>query len=889
MPLTTTPVTGPVSAPDGSVPSGATLVFVPSGYDTDAGDLQAGTPVRVTLDSDGEIPDGFGLWPNTNGSRQTYYAVTLIWQGGAVALGNIEVGDAASYALTDLLDAAPVVVPGYNRIITQAEVDAILADAEAARDVATQGGVTALVGSTVDGLAATAAEGDTFAVADTDLALYRRDAAGAAVLLNDAWVPAFPLPYIPAAPAVLSTVCEINGVRAVPWRAVLGRRHAEATDAASAFNAVFDELAGNGLALVDTEGIKLRSASPLRPVNGLTIVGIPGVSQINKAFAGAGTESALICRADFNTDTDNLTMSGLILGTETPGTHTGMIMAVYGDDLNLQRMEFRDFLGGQGLIFGGERFLLNRIKSRTPYVETGTGPIRCIGGKNGRAYACDTEGGDDGSVQFVPVSGLNTQKRYGYSTEDCWQIGGHTRSAAAKMMVAAIATSGVGSGDFPGVIRNVGWIGIVGSGTNRNVVVECTEGDGTIPRQIDNVRAIQCFCSGTPGSGHLEVGSHIKADHPGAIGKVVLDITQAAGTMNVDWGLSIDAEGCEVELRGGVLRGERSAMRVAASDVQVTVNGPLRCVVEDAGGGGVPDVAAIQCGVAASGMRFIASAPITCEGIATDLAGMHVAGVGARAELALLTAYKRSGATGTSAITSGASAELVLGGVEGDVDNLTDFGGALLRRHAPQLTTSTADTTVGRGVKVGDFGIGFGAAGLAPNLLDLDDVTLPGGSVWRASAAAAGTRPPGFTGENAFFWVQRYATQMHQQIARVDGVGGLWRRVFNGSTFSTWTTSQPCGFVGDTSNLSKTITLAAAGPVIRSTGTLSADRTWRLSASGAVAGYTWRVARTGGGAFNLIVVDDAGGATLATLATNGWADFVFDGTNWLLSGKGVLT
>lgn len=94
--------------------------------------------------------------------------------------------------------------------------------------------------------------------------------------------------------------------------------------------------------------------------------------------------------------------------------------------------------------------------------------------------------------------------------------------------------------------------------------------------------------------------------------------------------------------------------------------------------------------------------------------------------------------------------------------------------------------------------------------------------------------------------------------------------------------------VTDSANAAQTITLAAKGPELRSTGTLTADRNWRLSASGAPKGARWRITRTGAGAFNLNILDNASGTTLKALATNTWADFVFDGTNWLPSAYGAL-
>lgn len=71
------------------------------------------------------------------------------------------------------------------------------------------------------------------------------------------------------------------------------------------------------------------------------------------------------------------------------------------------------------------------------------------------------------------------------------------------------------------------------------------------------------------------------------------------------------------------------------------------------------------------------------------------------------------------------------------------------------------------------------------------------------------------------------------------------------------------------------------------TGTLTAARSATLNALTA-AGQRRRVTRTGTGAFNLNVLNKSGGATIKALATNQWADFLWDGTDWKLTAFGSL-
>lgn len=71
------------------------------------------------------------------------------------------------------------------------------------------------------------------------------------------------------------------------------------------------------------------------------------------------------------------------------------------------------------------------------------------------------------------------------------------------------------------------------------------------------------------------------------------------------------------------------------------------------------------------------------------------------------------------------------------------------------------------------------------------------------------------------------------------------------------------------------------------TVTLTADRKATLSTTGAVAGSRFRVSRSGAGAFNRNVWDGATGLIKA-LPTGTWGEFVFNGSNWVVSAYGNL-
>jgi hypothetical protein len=81
-----------------------------------------------------------------------------------------------------------------------------------------------------------------------------------------------------------------------------------------------------------------------------------------------------------------------------------------------------------------------------------------------------------------------------------------------------------------------------------------------------------------------------------------------------------------------------------------------------------------------------------------------------------------------------------------------------------------------------------------------------------------------------------------------------------------------------------TLTPYSSAQRILHTGTLTANRTVTLSTTNAFAGLTFRITRTGGGAFNLNV----GTGPLKALATNTWGEFTYDGSAWYLSAYGAL-
>lgn len=140
MALTTSIITGRAPLPNNDPSAGAELIFTLNAFDTEGADIALPASLVAVLTPQGELPDGFDLWRNTEGLRGTYYIVSARWfenvRGkGRVpresTLGKIQVHDAATYELSDLLNQDVDPAPNtFWSAITQQQFNEII-DAEA--------------------------------------------------------------------------------------------------------------------------------------------------------------------------------------------------------------------------------------------------------------------------------------------------------------------------------------------------------------------------------------------------------------------------------------------------------------------------------------------------------------------------------------------------------------------------------------------------------------------------------------------------------------------------------------------------------------------------------------------------------------------------------------
>lgn len=129
MSLTTSTITGRIPLPNNSVSGSVSVVFTLNSTDTQGvNTIPQDSSVRYRMMETGEFPAGAVLWRNTSGLRGTSYRVEVQWievESGRpvtkdVMLGYVQVGDAPSYSLSDLLAAPSAGAIGWYVNVPQA-------------------------------------------------------------------------------------------------------------------------------------------------------------------------------------------------------------------------------------------------------------------------------------------------------------------------------------------------------------------------------------------------------------------------------------------------------------------------------------------------------------------------------------------------------------------------------------------------------------------------------------------------------------------------------------------------------------------------------------------------------------------------------------------------
>ena len=102
---------------------------------------------------------------------------------------------------------------------------------------------------------------------------------------------------------------------------------------------------------------------------------------------------------------------------------------------------------------------------------------------------------------------------------------------------------------------------------------------------------------------------------------------------------------------------------------------------------------------------------------------------------------------------------------------------------------------------------------------------------------------------------------------------------------ANWLSRQAINSVGsDVGDANVTLTVGSSNPIQQYATTLTANRTVTLDTTGAINGDTFRIVRTGLGAFTI----DVGGLKTLPSATAAWCDVSYTGSAWMLTAYGTL-
>jgi hypothetical protein len=195
--------------------------------------------------------------------------------------------------------------------------------------------------------------------------------------------------------------------------------------------------------------------------------------------APPGLANAFLRNADFAVRSSGVRITG-------PGTigardhsRTGVVVALYGDDVQLRDLTIDTYAGGQAVMYAGDRGRMDRVRIRNSAVENGTGGIRVVGGTDFLATSCDVQSGDD-CLQFVPIGDpgallFNMDIARG-------SFAGCTGASSVSRFMVALLEWTRGDGGMTASVKDCSFSNCRGSGTNRGIVVKNTHSTGSIER-----------------------------------------------------------------------------------------------------------------------------------------------------------------------------------------------------------------------------------------------------------------------------------------------------------------------------------------------------------------------------------------------------------------------
>jgi Pectate lyase superfamily protein len=163
---------------------------------------------------------------------------------------------------------------------------------------------------------------------------------------------------------------------------------------------------------------------------------------------------------------------------------TGVVLAVYGDDVEIGDITIDTYAGGQAVMFGGDRGRIHGVTVRNSAKETGTGGIRVIGGTDFLGSDCVVESGDD-CFQFVPIGNPEAEPTlYNQTISNGRFVDCRGASSVSRLMVALLEFTGgePGTTSMNASVVDCSFTNCHGSAANRGIVVKNTHSQGAIER-----------------------------------------------------------------------------------------------------------------------------------------------------------------------------------------------------------------------------------------------------------------------------------------------------------------------------------------------------------------------------------------------------------------------
>ncbi|WP_369132303.1 glycosyl hydrolase family 28-related protein [Modestobacter sp. I12A-02662] len=250
-------------------------------------------------------------------------------------------------------------------------------------------------------------------------------------------------------------------------------------DDTAALQALIDGSAASGRAGRVPAGTYRCTAGLLLPA-GTHLQLEPGAVLSKDWAARPGLANAFLRNADFAVRSNGVRITG-------PGTigapdhsRTGVVVALFGDDMALSDFTIDTYAGGQAVMFAGDRGRVDRLRIVNSAVSTGTGGIRFIGGDDFRATGCHVESGDD-CLQFVPIADPGALL-FDMDVRRGSYVGCTGASSVARFLAAGLEWT---KGDTPAMRASVvdcSFTDCHSSGTARGIVVRNSHSSGAVER-----------------------------------------------------------------------------------------------------------------------------------------------------------------------------------------------------------------------------------------------------------------------------------------------------------------------------------------------------------------------------------------------------------------------